>query len=84
MQWENTVYIDPMLPFGLRSAPKIFNAVADGLEWCLRERDVIIFYYLDDYITVVGAPDSNEYAEALEVLDRTCANMGFPLADHKR
>jgi hypothetical protein len=32
MEWEGAVYVDPMLPFGLRSAPKIFNAVADGLE----------------------------------------------------
>ena len=26
MQWEGAVYIDGALPFGLRSAPKIFNA----------------------------------------------------------
>ena len=36
VNWRDQVYIDPMLPFGLRSAPKIFNAVADALEWCLR------------------------------------------------
>ena len=33
MEWQGNLYVDPMLPFGLRSAPKIFNAVADGLEW---------------------------------------------------
>lgn len=27
------VYVDTTLPFGLRSAPTIFTAVADGLEW---------------------------------------------------
>ena len=30
MQWQGKVYVDGMLPFGLRSAPKIFNAVADA------------------------------------------------------
>ena len=30
VNWRDQVYIDPMLPFGLRSGPKIFNAVADG------------------------------------------------------
>ena len=30
VQWEGKIYADPMLPFGLRSAPKIFNAVADA------------------------------------------------------
>ena len=31
MQWEESLYVDPMLLFGLRSAPKVFNAVADAL-----------------------------------------------------
>ena len=33
MVWEYHVYIDVALPFGLRSAPKLFNTVADALEW---------------------------------------------------
>ena len=49
MEWEGAVYVDPMLPFGLRSAPKIFNAVADGLEWYLRGRGIRhVAHYLDD------------------------------------
>ena len=36
MQWSGRIYVDCVLPFGLRSAPKIFNAVADALQWCLR------------------------------------------------
>ena len=35
MRWEGGVYIDTRLPFGLRSAPIIFTAVADALEWCI-------------------------------------------------
>ena len=31
MEWEGKIYVDPCLPFGLRSAPKVFNAVADAL-----------------------------------------------------
>ena len=31
MQWEGKPYIDTALPFGLRSAPKIFNAFADAI-----------------------------------------------------
>ena len=30
MQWRDQIYVDPMLPFGLRSAPKIFNASSQG------------------------------------------------------
>ena len=36
MEWRGDVFVDPMLPFGLRSAPKIFNAVADALECALK------------------------------------------------
>ena len=38
MQWQDRVCVDGMLPFGLQSAPKIFNAVADALEWCEARR----------------------------------------------
>ena len=31
MLWEDQLYVDTVLPFGLRSAPIIFNAVADAL-----------------------------------------------------
>lgn len=33
MEWGGQLYIDTSLPFGLRSAPKIFNAAADALQW---------------------------------------------------
>ena len=32
--------MDSMVPFGLRSAPKIFNAAADVLEWCISKAGV--------------------------------------------
>ena len=84
VEWEGMLYVDPMLPFGLSSAPKIFNAVADALEWCIRAHGVQhIFHYLDDFI-VIGPPNSTTCAEALAVLDRTCAQLGVPMADHKR
>ena len=53
MEWEGEVYVDSCLPFGLRSAPKIFNAVADALCWCLQQCGIqYVLHYLDDYIVV--------------------------------
>lgn len=40
MFWDNSVFIDKQLPFGLRSAPAIFYAYADALEWILREKRI--------------------------------------------
>ena len=83
MEWQGAYYIDPMLPFGLRSAPKIFHAIADALEWCLRKEGIRhTFHYLDDFI-VIGPPQSAECPEALQTMDRTCAHLGVPVAAHK-
>ena len=35
MEWNGGWFLDTALPFGLRSAPKIFNALADGLMWIM-------------------------------------------------
>jgi hypothetical protein len=84
MQWDSALFVDPMLPFGLRSAPKIFNAIADGLEWYLRHRGVRnVAHYLDDFI-VIGPLSSQECAMALGILVDACAELGVPLALHKR
>ena len=62
MRWQGHTYIDATLPFGLRSAPLIFSAVADALEWVVRSRGVrSICHYIDDFI-IVGAPRSDECA----------------------
>lgn len=58
MSFEGELYIDPMLPFGLRSAPKIFNAVADALNWILKQSGIRqVFHYLDDFV-IIRPPSS--------------------------
>lgn len=36
--------MDSVLPFGLRSAPKVFTAVADAVEWMVRQQGVENIY----------------------------------------
>ena len=53
IQWEGEFYTDKALPFGLRSAPKIFTAVADALQWILSIKGVKnLLHYLYDFIFV--------------------------------
>ena len=83
MKWENSVFVDRALPFGLRSAPKIFNAVADALEWIMKDLGVQqLWHYLDDYITC-GAPESDECQLNLQMLVDVCRYLGIPLAEEK-
>jgi hypothetical protein len=82
--WEDHIYVDGMLPFGLSSAPKIFNAVADAVEWCVAKEGVeFIFHYLDDF-AVLGRAETQECLQSLLTLKRICAVLGIPLTDEKQ
>ena len=84
MEWKGAYYVDAMLPFGLRSAPKIFTAVADALEWCVRQRGVVgIDHYLDDFI-IVAPPKSSICQTYLTRLEEECMALGVTLAPEKK
>ena len=53
MKWKGYIYIDGCIPFGLRSAPKLFNILADMLSWIAQKRGVsYVVRYLDDFLTM--------------------------------
>ena len=82
VQWREQIFVDPMLPFGLRSAPKIFNAVADTLHWHLQQGGIrYIYHYLDDFI-IVAPPQSSQCQQDLTMLQRECGRLGVPIAAH--
>ena len=82
-QWQGVQYVDGMLPFGLCSAPKIFTAVADALEWVARQRGVPeIDHYLDDFITL-GLHATADCQKNLDIIIQTCTDLGIPLALEK-
>ena len=83
MRWRDKLYIDTTLPFGLRSAPKLFNAVADALQWIMEHNGVPeLLHYLDDFL-IFGAPDSLECQQALEKALQLCLQLGVPVAKSK-
>ncbi len=84
MKWHNQYYIDLALPFGLRSAPFIFNSIADLVEWILVHPYGILalLHYLDDFITA-GPPDSSQCAHNLAVALAVCKPLGLPLHPEK-
>ena len=67
--WAGQTYVDRALPFGLRSAPKIFTISYQ-------------IHYLDDFL-FFGAPLAEEAAAALETVVRILRALGIPIATHK-
>ncbi len=83
ISWNGGSYVDRSLPFGLRSAPKIFTAVADMFAWVAHRNGVrYIIHYLDDFL-VLGAPGSNEASQALAATLSTFEMLGVPVSAHK-
>ena len=72
-----------VLSFGIRSASKLFMAVADAAEWIVREASVkYVIHYLDDFL-VVGLPDSGECEWAMrtgESMRDISGTQGLPEA----
>ena len=83
MQWEGALYVDAALPFGLRSAPKIFTAIADAIEWAVRQDGVsCVFHYLDDFL-IVAEPGSDQCEEHLRILLAVFERLNVPIAPKK-
>ena len=85
LRWQGNTFIDATLPFGLRSAPILFSAVADALEWVVKSRGAAhVFHYVDDFV-FVGPPGSSDCDKDLHLFALTCHNLGggVVIADDK-
>ena len=84
MKWRGQFHVDLALPFGMRSAPFIFNSVADMVQWILLNSHRVsdLLHYLDDSITA-GPPQSPLCAKNLRVGIAVCKRLGLPLHPNK-
>ena len=83
MEWNGNWYVDAVLPFGLRSAPKLFNVIADAIQFIARSQGIQhVTHYLDDYI-VLSHPASGQCQNDLQTLIDVCGRLGVPLAEEK-
>ena len=83
IEWNGALYIDHALPFGLRSAPKLFTAIADGLTWAMKREGITdVIHYLDDFF-FCGPAESPRCGAALRTAIPLCERLGFPVAPNK-
>jgi hypothetical protein len=84
MQWRDHYFVDLALPFGLRSAPYIFNCLADIFQWILTNNYLVpdLLHYLDDYSTL-SPTASPVCADSLHAIQCAACYFGIPLAPNK-
>ena len=81
--WDQRVYVDRALPFGLRSAPKIFSAVSDMITWAFYRFGIQHqAHYLDDFL-FLEPPSTCGAASVIDVALRVLEYIGFPVSRNK-
>ena len=78
--WRGQFYIDTCLPFGLRSAPHIFNELSTTIHWILQHSYGVqhLLHYLDDFFTA-GPADSPVCARNLTAMLTLCDKINAPI-----
>lgn len=84
MKWKNMYYVDLALPFGARSAPRIFTRFSDVLEWILQTFGPIKYlqHSLDDFF-ICGPSGSTMCYDSLQRAFELCEELGVPIEHRK-
>ena len=83
MYWREQYYVDTCLPFGLRSAPSLFDNYASALHWILENNyGATLLHYLDDFL-LVGPPGQPTCQESMTTMMQLCERLGVPVATEK-
>lgn len=86
-QWQGRYYSECFLPFGLRTAPYLFNLFSEAFHWILQEElgtqelPGRIIHYLDDFLIVIP-PDSNP-TNYTRVFAKLCTELGLSIKESK-
>jgi hypothetical protein len=81
--WEGTYWVDCFLPFGLRTAPYIFDLFAKALHWILDSQATPEFetiHYLDDFL---GVGPTSAAAEFSHQFEQICNRLGLRIKESK-
>ena len=80
-RWNGKVYVELFLPFGLRTAPLIFNLFSEAIHWIMLTLGWDLCHYIDDFLLVL--PPSGDVEKAKNDFSRTCEAIGFTI-EHKK
>ena len=74
MCWEGLYYYDRVLPFGLRSAPFLFNQLSEAVEWILVDKCGISFaiHFLDDFLIMEPSSSVPPFPRTVRSVSPAC------------
>ena len=77
-------YVDTCLPFGVRSAPYLFNRLSEAIHWILVNKYGVrhLLHYLDDFLTA-GPSDSPTCNYNLTSMLSLCERINSPVKSSK-
>jgi hypothetical protein len=83
--WEGKFYVEQVLPFGLRTAPFIFNLFAEAWEWIVRSylRWHLVEHYLDDMMAAFPSSQGKRLAQFTQGYTELCDITGILRNDDK-
>ena len=84
MHWNGLYFFDTVLPFGLRSAPYIFNQLSDAIKWIAKTNYDVrhILHILDDFFLIEPPPRANCMTSLCKLLT-LMTNLNVPIAPNK-
>jgi len=86
--WQNRCYAERFRPFGLRTAPYLFNLFAEVIHWILEDQlrkhniPARIIHYLDDFLIVI--PASEHPDQCSQMFASLCREVGLTIKDSKK
>ena len=84
IHWKGKFYVDTCLPFGLRSAPYLFNRLSEAIHWTLTNNYGVqhLLHYLDDFLTA-GPGNSAICSQNLNAMLSLCEKINSPVKSSK-
>ena len=84
IHWKGKFYVDTCLPFGLRSAPYLFNRLSEAIHWTLTNNYGVqhLLHYLDDFLTA-GPANSAICSQNLNAMLSLCEKINSPVKSSK-
>ena len=80
--FDGRYFMDTRLPFGGRSSPFIFNAVAQAFHWIIKQHGILhLLHYLDDFF--LANKNKNSCSLDFHLTLQIFNSLGVPIADDK-